>query len=172
MASLRRKWRRLRSGLYIPPLLWRLHQNEIGALWYPCCGDQGDNCDLCIDSDAPSQVQVVLAGIAEDTCGSCDSLNGTYVLTQQANPCYWRYILPSVICGVYDVRAVVYDQGGGNTRVQTGVTTGVGWYIEYRKDVTGLADCMNWSNYDVPWSGDGVGFTCDGSSSTSKLTTL
>lgn len=101
---LRRRWNRLKSGLYVPPFLKRLHEDQRG-LWYPYCGEECEHCS----GTAPAQWQVVTANIADDTCADCDpDLNDTWILDQDADissslvpvGCAYSYTLPSAICDV------------------------------------------------------------------------
>lgn len=74
MAGLQRKWRRLRSGLYVPPLLRRLHKDERGA-WFPGCREGSEDCTACKDGIHPAELTVTFAGITNDECEECLQVN-------------------------------------------------------------------------------------------------
>jgi hypothetical protein len=60
-----------------------------------CCdeGCEGCECTHCEDSCGPAEFQVVIGSMANDVCGSCATLNGTYTLTCNG-ACSWRYSIP------------------------------------------------------------------------------
>lgn len=60
--------------------------------------------------DCAQEIELEIIGLANNSCGSCTSLNTTYTLTlagaentiggSATRRCYWIYELPSAICGV------------------------------------------------------------------------
>lgn len=78
-----------------------------------------DGCSACvgINSGLPD-LEVVIAGLTNNSCGSCSSLNGTYQLRNygQINngiitTCYWVYKFPSTICGMKYMTAYIQSDG-------------------------------------------------------------
>ena len=61
------------------------------ANWYPCCCESG--CELCSGS-TPAEVDLSITGITSTSrnCSLCESLDGTYTLTQNAtNKCLYEF---------------------------------------------------------------------------------
>ena len=55
-------------------------------------------CGAC-SGTTPGEFEITFAGIADQSCGECELLNDTYILTQtEFNPCFFRYDLPASIC--------------------------------------------------------------------------
>jgi hypothetical protein len=177
VASLRRTWRRLRSGLYVPPLLHRLHRDQRGA-WYPCC--PAPDCAGCLGggTNAPDEVQVTLAGIVDDGCGNghCSSLNTDYVLGQiPGNLCDYNYTFGSGICspattslklgflGIAGSYKILINLGGVGPVVLA--TWGTDWLDE-------PFNCKNLSGYSVPFASQYGSTNCDYTSSSASVTSL
>lgn len=145
-------------------------------------------CPTCCTGTIPNQVRVTLAGLSSggaSTCGSCGSLNGTYVLTLIGRPspwspvqgyCVWCYAFPSPVCGyaflyafadtvngLWDIRLTAkennYDPAGG---VDT-----VAWHTGF-SSITNVG-CDTESSLTVPYAFGGA--ACVGASS-ATLTTL
>lgn len=66
-----------------------------------------NQCHICKPTDCvldtiPESIQVVISGIANNSCTSCGSFNGTFVLdfVPSLAPalCVWRYYFPSAVC--------------------------------------------------------------------------
>lgn len=80
-------------------------QDTFGDLWIleSCPGGSSSSsiyvppCEFCNDGTTALQLQVELEGIVDDTCTSCDLLDGTYILDQDyanvGNYCIWGYSL-------------------------------------------------------------------------------
>lgn len=101
-----RKWNRLATGLYVPPLL-----GFAGPGWYPCC--LVALCSMCSDA-TPLQLQVVIANMANLVCNDCADLDATYVLdwvAESGNICYWRYLFPENICKYKHIQAEIWTFG-------------------------------------------------------------
>jgi hypothetical protein len=72
-----------------------------------CCA--GAPCAAC-NCGGPTQFQVVVSGVADDSCSECDQFDNTYVLDRGSSACTtegtvganttcnWSYALPSTIC--------------------------------------------------------------------------
>jgi len=134
-----------------------------------CCG----GCDLCLGGIGPAQIQVVISGLANQGCGDCASLDGTYVLTHDiwGLECQWVYY-HSFPCSLTYLQLVVQDLGGGNYRIVVqfsaagGGVDPVGWCRYY----TSKPDCANLSGESlspVTTSAD-----CDESSAVCTITAL
>jgi len=162
-------WLQKISGLFVPkPLLF--------ARGYPCCCSR---CPVCTLESFPTQLSIVIAGIVEGTCGSCASLNDTYVLDfiGYFNPyCRWRYDFPVTVCGVNHITfgmriTVAHTSTSIQVDLDSDLYTNVSAYF---KDDVGIAaprDCQ-FSNKDIPWDWDGLAYTCDGSNSTCTVTAI
>jgi hypothetical protein len=146
---LRRKWDRLKSGLYIPPFLKRLHKDEFGG-WPPCpdcCGSGPAECGC--DEPAPNQAQIVLAGFGGS--GDCADLNDTYV-TDETSTCWYQYSFSPRIEYVDRIRVFLHPISTNlRVTVYLDLYEGVplGW-IEFEQDFgTTPADCRL-TDEDVP----------------------
>ena len=158
---MRRNWERLKSGLYVPPFLKRLHRDQRG-LWYPCCnGNGGVSCPGCIDK-APLQWKVVIDDVIDEDCANCQLYNATWYpdfVTAGPYSCLWS------VDGVGDVCPGLGDHGnpvrmqvltgiaGGKyyLMVQPTMGTSVGgpgvddWYYEQDTAI----DCLGIRNFDM-----------------------
>lgn len=173
MFGLRRKWSRLRSGLYVPPLLRRLHRDERG-LWYPCCTEGGGPCDHCVGT-TPTDLLVDLVGIVEGSCGSCGQFDDdTYTLTWReaaGGTCYWGYEFPSALCAIDGLMATLAESGGTyylTIRLVSPYPSG-GTKCDFRAEYDPKPDCSSWSNEECPHL-DSPFFTCDASSASAFVT--
>lgn len=55
-----------------------------------CCGGTGLSCDCCPSNNAPAEVNVTVTGVVNDNCGSCSSVNTTFVLAYDEDTgCRW-----------------------------------------------------------------------------------
>jgi len=81
-----------------PAGLWMPWYTGLGELCVPCYKP----CSLCLNGQAPKQVQIVLAGVTNGTCSDCGDINGTYTLDWVgiiSGTCSWKYIPPNAPCG-------------------------------------------------------------------------
>lgn len=66
------------------------------------CGDCGMNCPACIAGTERLQYQLVVAGLTDSACSTCESANGTYVVTLVADhpdgPCTFSADISPPIC--------------------------------------------------------------------------
>ncbi len=146
-----------RTGLWVPMPL------RFG--WWPCgCCGCTLTCQHCI-GDAPCAFEVVIADVAEDGCGSCASLDGTYILDEffsGADPstlCAWRYTFPERICDVSFIQLNVY----GTTRqlwVFFWDAVRADWALFF-KVYGSKVDCMNLANEPLSFTHQPLGWQCD-----------
>jgi hypothetical protein len=143
------------------------------ALPCPSCGCS-TCCSTCADG-GPDQLQVVLSGFTDGSCGTCDSTyNGTFILERYCGSCRaaigddesvtvcgWAYTFssPCTFAGfaTFDLLLVSFqDAGGGNTLVQvmikrsavinTDCTNYAAWIVT----ATLPAACRSLEDYEVP----------------------
>jgi len=66
----------------------------------PTVGDPTDDCDNCDAGTTPEELDIEIADIANDGCGACTSVNGTYTCTKlPSQECCWEKDL-GFFCGV------------------------------------------------------------------------
>lgn len=120
------------------------------ALWFPCCVGEPP-CPFC-SGDADT-ITVTLGGFLDGEC-SCDSINGTYILTRSVtDPCLWVAANQSVSCSYYGTAWFRL-----NARVATLVGGNWGWKVgwELTSPLAFGTSIVNWK-----WdSGDAVAFDC------------
>ena len=124
--------------------------NNSKILWTPrnkiafhsdcCCG-----CDSCLDG-TQGDLSVVIAGVSNRDCTDCTDLNNTFVLspvesgdpifTWAAENCQWFYDLPSPICGVVQISAVLL----------AGMFNTLQVHLVYY-DGSSYMSAVNWSKY-------------------------
>jgi hypothetical protein len=76
------------------------------------CSTCGVFCNAaCNDNTSPAYYQVVISGMANGSCGSCASYDGTYILHQTSSDCAWRYNLGSAFCSVFDKVFLLHTAG-------------------------------------------------------------
>jgi hypothetical protein len=129
-------------------------------------------------------LQVVLAGFAEYdpvVCGSCGSLNGTYVVdfvgdipepgcTAQA--CSWWYTFDPEICYHDSLQAFfAYDPIGEQWIFQVSLTIG-GAGVDWKKTFAAKPRCDVLNNTDIPNAGTWVDSQCDPTVATCVVTAL
>jgi hypothetical protein len=135
------------------------------------------DCFPCCNLSAPVSLQVVIAGISNESSSDCASANGTWTLPfieYFNNICEWRLQLP-VTCGDgYFLRVFKGDigAGGGMTVVLarffsiTGTyQTQISWNSSGHSD-----DCSTWVAESIPWALD-FGSDCCTSDHTAALVT-
>ena len=171
MRRRRERWKRLASGLYVPPLL-RF------APGYPCC-ERG--CQFCSGS-TPEEFQVVISNMANQNCEHCADYDGTYVLP--LNPevlplnCNWIYWFPGEDpCGATGshIGLGLYDAGGGEAYFQGGLIHGDSspfysvWQDTENWELP--VDCRAVTDHELPLAGD-YSQICDSSAATFIITAL
>jgi hypothetical protein len=129
-----------------------------------CCDEGPDDCSDCTAGTTPTTWTVVIADIADDTCGDCTDYNGTYTPTQQT-ACQWGIYTGHNICslGAMNVRLTV-----SGYLIKVELYVGLITYLEFRKTRSDF-DC-DVTNLDIPLYADSFGSICDGSSATCTLT--
>jgi hypothetical protein len=148
-------------------------------------------CSVCDSSVAPTDYQVVLTGVTDDTgCTNCGNFNATFIVSPAAlqlggnvcqfgHTCAWhnRFEPTDVCCtgGSASMCVAVYHDnifGSLRTRVSATCYAG-GGDQEVMFDINhGAApDCLEFNNTDVPFAADEVG-SCQGDSATCTLTAL
>ena len=147
----KRVWDRLKSGIYVPPLLKRVHRDEDGG-WYPCCTGDGRECPYC-SGIVPAQFSVVVPDLYKGigACNECDELEGTYIVDwyEYEDPwCVYYYELPATIC---TVNAVWVELGEGPNAVlylRTGSPPTKGdTVLSWTRIVGSLPElCSSWDN--------------------------
>lgn len=190
MAGLRRKWRRLRSGLYVPSLLRRLHEDERGA-WFPGCkAAVVPDCTACKGGVHPTELTVTLADIANGgDCTTCTNANDDWTvpafgscteLPDAEDHQQYKDTFSVTICDDTSLVIIVniwWNRSGtaGTREVEVNVyslpAAPTDLYVVFRKTETGQSepfDCQNFSSFDVPLVLD-QGSTCDGSAATCAL---
>ncbi len=141
-----------------------------------------EDCDFCTDQNNPlaiaDQIEVVIAGIVEEgvpDCGSCDSLNGTYVLdligsyrTGHATGCSWRYTFPSSICSVENLWA--YRTASGNWGVTLARAPDPAFNPSINWSATGESDDCLSNSIVCAFDSNAGPEVCDSDSSTATIT--
>ena len=174
MFGLRKKWSRLRSGLYVPPLLRRVHRDERG-LWYPCCSDGGPVACAGCTGNAPAEFDVTFSGLVNRVCNSCPSYDGTYRVTYQSGSptaCFYQYAVPAGSCDI-DYVDFLLSKFLSPTRGRMDVYIGTGgYYALFRYDPGTLIDCMNLSSQVAAHAATHASAACDGSSATCSISSV
>ncbi len=118
-----------------------------------CCGDL---CSACT-GDTPSQLRVVIAGITNGFCSTCNGLNGDFVLDFEEEDefhCKWTYTFPSAVCLQTGIRLTF--EGGALFVDFTG-----GFFAVPKFSSTTLsANCTTWSSEDVPLTSFDIDARC------------
>jgi len=144
---IRRKWKRLKSGLYVPPFLKRLHRDERGG-WYPCCTSPCGDCTRCVDNCAPA-FSVLFTGLTNNSCSDCSDLLGPFVVPydtqiEEIYTCYWYYEFPATMCSLINgVQVSIQAWGSEGNQLFAGLH-GAEFgppHFEFRKDYAGLVPC-------------------------------
>ncbi len=126
---------------------------ECTQSWRPCAA-----CDC---GEGPEEWEVVISGMVERAspiCGSCNSLNNTYILTWlKSHPptpsCTWSYDFPGAICGVVDIELLVYASVP-NYRIRVQMNTATPFGICFWDLDTGSSnrpECNGVLNLSLPW---------------------
>jgi hypothetical protein len=145
-----------------------------------CCPAAGETCEQCAGNTAPSEYQIDISGVANNSCFSCASVDGTYVVpftTSSPFPggCIWEdadigigsvcgstwsiTITLGAIAGDYDVRVLVARNG-------LGTSTGL-----FEQEYASAQDCHAFSSLSLPYISQS-GSDCDLSGATVTITSL
>lgn len=142
----------------------------------PCCG----TCQYC--NTRPSEWQVVLSGVANSSCTSCATVDGTYIAPIYLSfSCYWR-VAVSHTCYTTDPYGsgfgvdVKMTTVGPNMILQVFVEQVFSPFVsdlDFRKNMGAWPiDCAAVSGEDIPVSGFGQRLLCTDASATCTLTAL
>jgi hypothetical protein len=163
-----------------------------------CCG--GSVCEDCDDGFAPDEIQVVLSGVAEVSCGDCDAnWNRTFVTefylpVSTFHTCCWSTELFADQCvigtppgatnadhllvslplgGSGEITVIIANKGSGtvSTCFNLNGNNLVTWYSTVHAGSG--APCTTLEDEDIPYlSGGGGANGCDFTGSTCLLTAL
>jgi len=164
------------SSIAFPkPLLWlpkpRLWLKAGGG--YPCCCGR---CDYCT-GELPDIWRVILSGIAEDGCGSCDSLNGIWdieigVCHNPAATITCGGCVHTDICTTTMLRVM---WGPPSKGVWVDLYCRTPWYgqiVKWEKAFDPLPVCKDLDGEDIPFVTQKGWWKCDATASTCTLTAL
>jgi len=153
-------WEKLKSGLYAPPLLTRLHRDQQGLAWFPCCGD-------CVCNDCsgttPSQLQIAFTGYSNNGCSNCADFNDTFIcdcVSGLQNPCYWRYIFPEDVCDSNNKIEIEFNDFGASSRISGTIDLDAG-FSSFREDLAASQDCAAWNGLSLSHWLTQAGFTAE-----------
>jgi hypothetical protein len=130
----------------------------------PCCR----GCIWCTSGTQPSQLQVVVSGISNNSCLDCASVDGTYVLDSAApsgTTCVWGLDI-SGACSYIGVGALVSSATNLTVFIfRSGALTSLSWRV------SPPPDCATWSSLSLPVNAND-GTTCTATGSTCLVTSL
>ena len=122
-----------------------------------CCSP----CAYC-SGTLPMQLQLDVSGVTNGTCGSCTSINGTYVLDYyEPNGCYWQYAI-GTICGLSVCNAFIHPTFGVVVNIAT---------LQFILSGSPPWDCASFDGLTIPWNNLGD-LNCSAASATVTLTAL
>ncbi len=160
---------------------WLLRKTLVDATSCPECAIA---CSYCDSGLIPAELQVVLSGVAAQTCGgTCTSLDGTYTLSVigSVNPyagspasglCGYRYEFPSAICSHKWIEARFVNDDIEVFLINTGFGGSYGSAtVTWRGTDATPIDCRNISSLSCSFVSD-ITAECDFSSSTATVTSL
>ena len=151
-----------------------------------CCCDSGGGTHACFGTCVgPDSVQVVISGVTNGSCGSCSSMNGTFVLAYNGiyasggyGGCWYIYDRGSQLCGdkCRYLHVHLYSYLLGSISVTwnfdaaiPGIISGAP-YMQWA-DFGVTLDCPGMSSYSVPYWDD-LGAGCNPTSATCLVTSL
>lgn len=157
----RRTWRKLKSGLYVPPFLKRLHRDEVGG-WFPCCREGPPDycgtfpCYQCVDNIAPDWIQIYFTGVVNQNRDDCTTIFEDYkkfIISSDDPPDGWHYKYvwepPNyeynyllVVIGVLQLIARITFHGTPYS------------YIEFSKSYDDPPDCWHWEDEELAFVED------------------
>ena len=136
----------------------------------------GNECNDCLDGQAPGALQVVITGIAQTifTSDDCDLLNGTFIIDFNGglggNDCDWSgdFLLQETgTCfTVLNITAKLRQVSQAIWHLTVTLSSGNQLHT-FRAILTpNKPDCLSWSNLLVAWVSDDSPFICcDGNGS-------
>jgi hypothetical protein len=159
-------WQALLISLFFALGCWPLAFFQANC---PCCG--GATCAHCDTGTMPNQVQIVVSGIANASCATCASLNGTFILTARApigGNCAWQLVI-SEVCGPSGFTSITMQLGGTGLNIDFGHA-----FLQNVRFSDGTSpeidDCQSWSSFSVAKGTTGT--VCTNAAATCLLTTL
>jgi hypothetical protein len=152
------------------PLAWKTGHTlwKGGHLSWGCPSSPTTACGFCDSSLAAATYRVSFSGIGENAtaCGSCASLNTSYVVSRLFTDCFFIYQFPSSICNFNEVQLHL-----GPTQIQVDLSTSLAnpifWIL-----TSPPTNCRAYSSLNIPWSSDSGGAACTGAASTCHITAL
>jgi hypothetical protein len=121
-----------------------------------CLACTNGGCDFCLSDLAPPRVQVSISGMIDATCGDCDTWNATFIcdrLNFGATICDWYYDSGSLCGAAILVVRLSFNSGLGLFQMLVQVDSASGAFFFLTTSATAF-DCMNWSAFNVPASGE------------------
>lgn len=99
------RWLKRASGLLVPNMNFGQRRRCPG-----CCGGECD-CVRCIQDMKCRSLQVTFSGWVNGTCGNCNELNDTFILTQLPLPqtCLWEWE-GTLQCGTFSIQHTFDDR--------------------------------------------------------------
>ena len=169
------EYTRRKTGLWVPSVLrgMGLSRREYGAR--KCCCDEICPCDNCADGP-PCCYKIVISGMADDSCGHCTCLDGTYYVGHTSACKYYcllsREATASYFCDVNDLWLWL-EKDGADYKLHVDFSTGFNTLVKYRWTKNFGAtkpDCADWSDFNIPL--DVNSGLCDASSATCVITKI
>ena len=156
----------------------RLRRRGGFAGGYPCCCLVA-GCDQCAENTFDHDMQVVIAGLANDVCSDCDSLNDSFVVPwaqDTGSACRWTLDISGVSTCDYNTMNVFIGNFIPNqitVRVEISAVGGINilWDVIW-KPVDRVVDCTTLNNLVCPFASEFANSECDGSSSTATVTSI
>jgi hypothetical protein len=130
------------------------------------------DCTSCSVCNVATQVQIVVTGIVEGTCGNCNTLNTTYTVPLSLNPCVFTQNIVGSPCGALSI-AFVWGGAGfpTNTRATMTATLDPGAIVWDTGNSGPPQDCT--VNPDaISFDSETGSIICDASGSTATVTLL
>jgi len=144
--------------------------------WWPCAPCKGEACEHCAGGSAPEELEVEIAGLADDECYNCGDLNGVYVLTYIGSGpagCCWKFSFANT-CGFNVLVACISHPIALEYQLEVsfGLESGTSDIITWLEEIGDYApNCEEWSSLDVPITSQ-VQAQCDDISATCSVTAL
>ncbi len=136
-----------------------------------CCGD----CPGCQDCSPPKKMHAILEGMSDDTCTSCDSLNGVEIVSNLSmSSCPWLWTESPV--GTDCSRLTEASWAAANCRVSFTIQIDDCLLLQFWHDFPEPPDC--WGSEHEPltlefqqayWCGDPLKPVCAKSASLAKV---
>jgi hypothetical protein len=140
------------------------------AFFFQVCQCCSNPCVSCaVGTSAHNTVQVIVSGITNGTCGTCTTLNGTYILTQTAaNGCIWDITVP-IVCARYVV--ISSTLGAGTVTGLIRNSLGNNFLRWGPVSNAGFNNC-DWSSFSITNPNNSGVVDCNNSAATFVITAL